>query len=166
MSTVLITGANRGIGLELTRCYISRGDTVIACCRAPEQADDLHQIRDQANARVYIHQLDVTNAASIAALKSSLGTIVIDILINNAGIIGPDIQSTLAMDYDGFLETLNINTLAPLRMLQAFHDTLKASDEPKAISPKPSPFPAKWAPSPAGPPTGWPIAPQKPPLTA
>ena len=134
MSTILITGANRGIGLELTRCYIARGDTVIACCRSPERAGELNQIRDQANARVYIHPLDVTDGASIEALKTSLGPMVIDILINNAGIIGPDVQTTWNMDYDGFLETLNINTLSPLRMLQAFLDTLKASPNPKAIT--------------------------------
>ncbi len=134
MSTVLITGANRGIGLELTRCYIARGDTVIACCRSPEKADDLRQIKDQGKARVYIHELDVTDSASIEALKASLGPMVIDILINNAGIIGPDVQSTLDMDFDGFLETLNINTLSPLRMLQTFQDALKASATPKAIT--------------------------------
>ncbi len=134
MSTVLITGANRGIGLELTRCYIARGDTVIACCRSPESAVELRQIKDQGNARIYIHQLEVTDAASIAELKTALGPMVIDILINNAGIIGPDTQSIRNMDYDGFLATLNVNTLSPLRMLQAFFDTLKASAAPKAIT--------------------------------
>jgi len=134
MSTVLITGANRGIGLELTRCYIDQGNTVIACCRSPVQADDLRQIKDQADERVNIHELDVTDAKSIEALKTSLGPMVIDTLINNAGIIGPENQSTWNMDYDGFLETLNINTLSPLRMLQAFLTSLKASDNPKAIT--------------------------------
>ncbi len=134
MSTVLITGANRGIGLELTRCYIARGDTVIACCRSPEDAQELHQIENQGNARVYIHPLEVTDATSIAALKASLGPMVIDILINNAGIIGPETQSIREMDFDGFLDTLNVNTLSPLRMLQAFIDTLKASAAPKAIT--------------------------------
>jgi NAD(P)-dependent dehydrogenase (short-subunit alcohol dehydrogenase family) len=134
MSTVLITGANRGIGLELTRSYIARGDTVIACCRSPEGAVELTRIRDQANARIYIHKLDVTDSASIAGLKASLGPMVIDILINNAGIIGPDSQSIREMDYDGFLETLNVNTLSPLRMLQAFIDSLKASGNPKTIT--------------------------------
>ena len=134
MSTILITGANRGIGLELTRCYSARGDTVIACCRAPEHADDLHQIKEQANARIFIHQLDVTDKTSITALKAALGSMAIDILINNAGVIGPKTQTTQEMDFDGFLETLNINTVSPLRMLQAFLDPLKASAAPKAIT--------------------------------
>lgn len=134
MSLILITGANRGIGLELTRAYIARRDTVIACCRSPEQANDLRQIADQANGRVDIQQLDVTDSTSIEALKTTLGSLVIDILINNAGIIGPDAQSTWDMDYDGFLETLNINTLSPLRMLQAFLEALKASGNAKAIT--------------------------------
>ena len=122
------------IGLELARCYAARGDTVIACCRSPEHADDLRQIKDQTNDSVIIHELDVTDEISIAALKTSLGTMVIDILINNAGIISPEIQSTREMDFDGFLQTLNVNTLSPLRMLQAFLDPLKASPTPKAIT--------------------------------
>lgn len=134
MSTILITGANRGIGLELTRCYIARGDTVIACCRTPQHADDLRQIKERANDSIIIHELDVTDSISIAALKTSLGSMAIDILINNAGVISPKIQTTRKMDFDGFLETLNVNTLSPLRMLQAFLDPLKASAAPKAIT--------------------------------
>ncbi len=134
MPTILITGANRGIGLELTRRYIARGDTVIACCRHPEQAHDLDAIKDNANGRVYIHPVTVNDASSIAALKDTLGKVVIDTLINNAGIIGPNRQSTLDMDYDGFLEALDINTLSPLRMLQAFHENLKSAPAPKAIT--------------------------------
>lgn len=70
LSTVLITGANRGIGLELTRCYAARGDNVIACCRSPEHAEDLRQLRDQTDARVKTYDLDVTDSTSIAALKA------------------------------------------------------------------------------------------------
>ncbi len=134
MTNILITGANRGIGLELTRCYIARGDTVIACCRSPQKAEDLHQIKENADDSIIIHELDVTDANSITALKASLGSMTIDILINNAGIISPRIQSTREMDFDGFLETLNVNTLSPLRMLQAFIGPLKASSAPKAIT--------------------------------
>jgi len=134
MPTILITGANRGIGLELTRCYASRGDTVIACCRSPQHADDLRRIKEQANDSVIIHELDVTDDISIAALKTSLGSMAIDVLINNAGVISPKNQSTWEMDFDGFLNTLNVNTLSPLRMLQAFMDPLKASTAPKAIT--------------------------------
>jgi len=134
MSNFLITGANRGIGLELTRCYAARGDTVIACCRSPEHAEDLRQLQYQTDARVKIYDLDVTDSTSIAALKTSLGSMAIDVLINNAGVIGPKNQSTWEMDFDGFLETLNVNTLSPLRMLQAFFDSLKASAAPKAIT--------------------------------
>jgi len=134
MSNILITGANRGIGLELTRCYSARGDTVIACCRSPEHADDLRQIKNLTNDCIIIHELDVTDDNSIAALKASLGSMAIDILINNAGIISPEKQSTREMDFDGFLQTLNVNTLSPLRMLQAFLGPLKASDAPKAIT--------------------------------
>lgn len=133
MKTILITGANRGIGLELTRRYLDNGDSVIACCRAPKKASDLQELK-QAGATIEVHALEVTDSGTIAALKDAIGTRPIDILINNAGVIGPNRQSVMDMDFDGFLEALNINTLAPLRMLQAFLPNLKAATQPKAIT--------------------------------
>ena len=134
MSNVLITGANRGIGLELARCYAGNGDTVFACCRSPEEASDLIALKNEHDNNVQIFPLDVTDPDSISGLKAILDEMPIDILINNAGIIGPENQSTWNMDFDGFIETLNINTLSPLRILQAFLDNLKASTSPKAIT--------------------------------
>lgn len=133
MSTILITGANRGIGLELTRQLIARGDSVIAACRAPEHAEDLQALA-ASHSTLTILPLVVTDAASISAAKSALGSRVIDILVNNAGIIGPKRQSTLDMDFDGFLETLDVNTLGPLRVLQAFLPNLERSAWPRALT--------------------------------
>ena len=133
MQTVLITGANRGIGLELTRRYLDNGDNVIACCRTPENANDLNALK-QAGAALEIYALEVSDNSSITALKEAVGTRPMDILINNAGVIGPDRQSVRDMDFDGFLDALNINTLSPLRMLQAFLPNLKAAPQPKAIT--------------------------------
>ncbi len=133
MSTLLITGANRGIGFELTRQLIARGDQVIATCRAPDTAEDLQALA-AAHQTLTILPLVVTDAASILAAKQSIGTRVIDILINNAGIIGPKRQSTLDMDFDGFLETLDVNTLGPLRVLQAFLPNLEPSVWPRALT--------------------------------
>jgi NAD(P)-dependent dehydrogenase (short-subunit alcohol dehydrogenase family) len=85
--TVLITGANRGIGLELARQYAARDWRVIATARRPEAADDLRTIR-RAHPQLEIVQLDVTDHARIDALATELQDRAIDILINNAGISG------------------------------------------------------------------------------
>ncbi len=129
MQTVLITGANRGIGLELARLYAARGDRVIACCRDPECAAALHELDG-----IEIHRLDVTSVDDIADLKAALGTRPIDILINNAGIIGPERQSALNMDFDGWLKTFEVNTLGPLRLAAALLDNLRRAEAPKLVT--------------------------------
>lgn len=133
MSTLLITGANRGIGLELTRQLIARGDQVIATCRSPDAAEDLKALATD-HSTLTILPLIVTDAASIAAAKSAIGSRAIDILINNAGVIGPQRQSTLDMDFEGFLDTLDVNTLGPLRVLQAFLPNLERSAWPRILT--------------------------------
>lgn len=120
MAHFLITGANRGIGLELCRQIASRGHRVIATCREPAAAKELAAIPN-----IEIFPLEVTDAASVAALARALEGRPIDALVNNAGIIGPVNQSTLDMDFDGFAQTLAVNTLAPLRMTQALLPNLK-----------------------------------------
>jgi NAD(P)-dependent dehydrogenase (short-subunit alcohol dehydrogenase family) len=100
MATVLITGANRGIGLELVKEYAVRGDTVIACCRDPRAATALAAVPG----KVEVHELDVADADSVAALATALRARPIDILVNNAGILGPDYpqQTAFEMDFDGW----------------------------------------------------------------
>ncbi|MCC2112570.1 MAG: SDR family oxidoreductase [Hyphomicrobiales bacterium] len=129
MRTVLITGANRGIGLELARLYGERGDTVIACCRDPQNAATLHKLSG-----VEIHRLDVTSGKDIANLQATLGARPVDVLINNAGVIGPGRQSTLNMDFDGWLTTFDVNTLGPLRIASAVLDNLRRSAAPKIVT--------------------------------
>ena len=85
MATVLITGANRGVGLALATIYAKRGDTVIGTARDPAKAQELKAL----GSRVEVHQLDVTKEASFAAIAKKLAGRSIDILIANAGIIGP-----------------------------------------------------------------------------
>jgi NAD(P)-dependent dehydrogenase (short-subunit alcohol dehydrogenase family) len=131
MANVLITGANRGIGLQLAKQYSERGDHVLACCRNPDKADALNAL---AGENLSVHKLDPTDTKAIAALASSAPGV--DILINNAGTPGPapDQQSAMSMDFDGWLETFNVNTLAPLKVLQGFHPLLKKGKDPKAIT--------------------------------
>ena len=127
MTTILITGANRGIGLELTRQYAGRGDTVIACCRNPEDADELRKLN------VDVLALDVTSDASVKALKASLGDRALDILINNAG-TNLNGQSFEEMDFDNWEETFRVNSIGPFRVAQALIDNLLASDTKKLIT--------------------------------
>ena len=132
MPTALITGANKGVGLELTRRLAARGDQVLACCRDPESATELNAIGDN----VTVFGVHISDGASVAVLAEAVGDQPIDLLINNAGMAGPamDQQSVLNMDYDGWAETFAVNTMAPLRVLQAFRDNLKAGTAAKAVT--------------------------------
>jgi len=128
MSSVMITGANRGIGFELVREYNSEGARIFSCCRNPQSADRLKSIAAKSGGRVTIHQVDVTDPAEIAALKQELGPTPIDILINNAGISdGRD----AGVDYDVWEKVFRVNSIAPYRMSTAFRANLAAGTEKK-----------------------------------
>jgi NAD(P)-dependent dehydrogenase (short-subunit alcohol dehydrogenase family) len=126
MSTVLIAGANRGLGLEFARQYAAAGDRVIATCRAPAKADALVAIAASSGGRVTVHPLEMTEDSSIRAFKSVLGDQPIDIAIANAGIYGGNRQGWNDMDFDAWARTLAVNTMAPLRLAQIVHTNLKA----------------------------------------
>lgn len=134
MSTVLVTGANRGLGLEFARQYSADGARVFACCRDPKAAKDLNALAKDSNGRVTVHAVNVADDKSVLQLKADIGSAPIDILINNAGIYGPENQSTEKMDYAGWTDTLAINSMGPLRMVQSFRPNLKAGDEKKVIT--------------------------------
>jgi len=133
MTNVLITGANRGIGLEFARQYAEDGVNVIACCRNPDNATDLHALAE-AHGNVAIHPLDVTSDESVAALKSDLGDMPIDHVINNAGVMGGKKQGLGDMDFDQWRACFEANTLGPFRMIAAFADNVAASEEKKIMT--------------------------------
>ena len=121
MYTTLITGANRGIGLELARQYAAAGWRVLACCRNPEKADALNKLAAQHGGQVQIHALEVTNLAQIDQLAKLLASEPIDLLINNAGYYPKsDKRGFDHVDYDEWMQAFKVNTMAPLKMAGTF----------------------------------------------
>jgi NAD(P)-dependent dehydrogenase (short-subunit alcohol dehydrogenase family) len=110
MPTTLVTGCNRGIGLQLVIQLMDRGDDVIGVCR--KASEEL-----QATGATIVSGIDVSDGASMAALSAAVGDRQIDVLINNAGILRGD--SLANLDYDGMLEQYRVNTLGPLRVTEA-----------------------------------------------
>lgn len=135
MSTVLVTGASRGLGLELIRQYAADGNLVLATCRRPAESPELAALAKSAGGTVTVEALDVTDHAAIDALALKYRGTAIDILVNNAGDIGPrdpnrtrlHLQQLGTMDYGEWRRVLEINTLSPLKVAEAFVGHVAAS---------------------------------------
>lgn len=125
MGTILITGCNRGIGLQLATQLNDRGDTVIGVCRTP--SDELSSL----DIRI-IAGIDVSDRESITSLKAELGDEPIDVLINNAGIFLGDKFGVL--DYNDMLAQFNVNTLGPLRVTEALRNNLAEGSKVAIVS--------------------------------
>ena len=113
---VLITGASRGIGLEMVKYCMEQNWRVFACCRHPQQADALLSAAKLANGRVSVHVADMNELATIQALAYELRNEAIDIIINNAGIYGSDKNSFGSVDVQSWLETFQVNSIAPQKV--------------------------------------------------
>jgi len=139
MPTILITGASRGLGLEFTRQYAADDWRVIACCRSPVAADELNGLAaDFPN--LTIEKLDVQDHAQIDGLAGKYSGQPIDVLLNNAGLIGPlpyeehiERQHFGSTDYSVWDTVLRTNTYGPLKMAEAFLEHV-ASSEKKIIA--------------------------------
>lgn len=132
--TVLITGSNRGIGLRLARIYAERGWTVVATCRRPEAADDLKTLQDE-HPNLSIERLDVTDDEQIAGLAAKLEGQPIDVLLNNAAILGaPDEQNFGSYNFDTFRQIMDVNVAGPLKVSQAFIDNVERSKQKKIVA--------------------------------
>jgi NAD(P)-dependent dehydrogenase (short-subunit alcohol dehydrogenase family) len=129
MPTILLTGANRGIGLELTRQYAEDGWVVHACCRNPGTADDLNHLQSQYPDNIAIYALDVTDADQRNKLAKQLEETPIDILFNNAGIYG-DIQHQQFGNSFAYVwqKTFETNVIAPMQMMETFKPQVAASE--------------------------------------
>jgi len=128
MPTVLITGANRGIGREFVRQYAGNDWTVIATCRQPDKAVELKMISPSNN--IYIRRMDITNMTEIAKVADEFEGKAIDVLINNAGISGPlDSSASFGhLDIQAWLNVLYVDAIAPLKVTEAFFDQIKSSE--------------------------------------
>jgi NAD(P)-dependent dehydrogenase (short-subunit alcohol dehydrogenase family) len=118
--TVLITGANRGIGLELARQYAAAGWHVIGTARKPDAADDLGALAAK------VVQLDVTDPASVGRMARDLAGTPIDVLINNAG-IQPLMWKLDEIDFEAFQRALDVNLTGPVRVTRALLPNLRAA---------------------------------------
>jgi NAD(P)-dependent dehydrogenase (short-subunit alcohol dehydrogenase family) len=134
MTTVLITGANRGIGLALAQQYAAAGAEVIACCRVPAKADALKELANAYGGRVRSMQLDVADESSIAALKRALADQPIDILINNAGMSDPSARSADQINAEIWMATMRVNALGPMLVSHALRDNLRRGSEKKLVA--------------------------------
>lgn len=117
---VLITGANRGIGLEMVKYAMEQGWRVFACCRNPHNADKLFNIAKLSNGQISVHIADMVELGTLQALSYELRNDPIDMLINNAGIYGSDKNKFGSVDVDSWLQTFQINSIAPLKMVETF----------------------------------------------
>ena len=130
-STVLITGANRGLGLEFVRQYSQLGWLVLACSRDPSKASELKVLQEE-HSSIEIFQLDVEKLNEIESLSNTLKDRTIDILINNAGIYRSGSLGNL--DTNEWIESFKVNTIAPYIVIESFLNHVMKSDLKKIIS--------------------------------
>jgi len=132
--TVLITGSNRGIGLEFVRQYAARGWRVIATCRRPEAADELQAIAAK-HENVTVDRLDITDHEGVDALAEKYAGTAIDILLNNAALLGSRSDQALGnMDFDLFARILAVNTMGTLKVTESFRPHVAASQRKRIIT--------------------------------
>jgi NAD(P)-dependent dehydrogenase (short-subunit alcohol dehydrogenase family) len=128
MPSTLITGANRGLGLEFARQYLADGWQVYATCRHPGSASELQHLTEASDHKLRIMALDVTDSASVKAAAAELDGQAIDLLLNNAGVGGARGQTIGNIDYEAWAKVLDVNTMGPLRVAEAFVDHVARSE--------------------------------------
>jgi NAD(P)-dependent dehydrogenase (short-subunit alcohol dehydrogenase family) len=131
--TVLVSGANRGLGREFVRQYAADGWKVYAACRDPRKAAELGRLA-AGNGRIEVLAMDVANGASVAAAAGRIAGAPIDLLVNNAGVGSPKGQKLGSLDYAAWARVLDINTLGPVRVTEAFLPNLERGGGKKVVT--------------------------------
>ena len=132
--TVLITGSNRGLGLEFSRQYAAAGWNVIATCRNPKKAKELQLLAEEYN-QVAVEKMDVTSQPEVDFVADTYHDQPIDVLLNNAGIYGTlEKQALGTFDFEELKRVFDVNTIGSLRVSAAFIGNVIASDQKKIIS--------------------------------
>lgn len=127
MPTLVLTGASRGLGLEFARQYAQDGWQVHAACRNP-QGSAIAELA-KAHPNITLHALDVTDFGRMKALAQELSSLAIDLLLNNAGIYGKkEVQNFGALDENEWLSVFRVNTVAPIKMTEAFLPLVQKSE--------------------------------------
>ena len=134
MDTVVITGANRGLGLELAKVFAVRGATVIGGCRTPGAADELRAVTE------HVYRVDTGDERSIADFVTAVGDGPIDVLVNNAGLsaeglgAAPDERDVLLLSPEHFMGQMRINALGPLLLARGLIPALRRSGRPRIVN--------------------------------
>lgn len=130
MGTVLITGANRGIGFEFCQQYAQQGWKVLACCRHPRQAIELNRLAE--NFSINIYEMDIMNRNKIDELVNDLKNVTIDLVIANAGVYGDSSGHGFgSLHYEDWINTLETNVLGTVKVVEAFLPNLRQSSKPR-----------------------------------
>ena len=128
MTTALITGANRGLGLEFTRQFLAAGSNIIATCRNPGEAAKLKELAGTAPGKIDIHQCDAASRDSIFQLAEKLKGRPVDYLISNAAISGNKTGAATELDEKVWLDVFRTNTMGPTYLAGAFADAVAVSE--------------------------------------
>ena len=132
MATVLITGTNRGIGLEFVKQFLAREDTVLATCRDMGSATELRQLKNDTR-KLHIFELDVSSQKSMEDLTLQLAGHAIDIFINNAGVYGPRDSTFGKVSANEWAKVLQVNAKAPMILTQLLIDNLRDGSDKKLL---------------------------------
>jgi NAD(P)-dependent dehydrogenase (short-subunit alcohol dehydrogenase family) len=131
MPVVLITGANRGLGLGFAEVYLKDGWTVIAAVREPDGATDLQKLGEEHAGRLSVHRVDLNELASIDALAAEIGDTPIDVLLGNAAKTDNPMDEFGATNYDAWMDALRVNCMAQMKLAEAFVENVAASQHKK-----------------------------------
>ena len=132
MATILVTGANRGLGIEFVEQYLNEGNDVIATYRNENSSMDLIEMGNERS-NLKLLQLDVSSNKSLNSFAENLGDSPIDIFINNAGVYGPRNSSFGNVDEENWIPAIKVNAIAPLLLTQLIIKNIRAGTDKKLI---------------------------------